>query len=160
MDNSLNNNAKYIICYFSKNKKEVTNLKLQKLLYFLEAIYMVLANKDNLFEEEFYAWNFGPVNDTIYEKYKEFGRLPIILDESIEIPKENLKYIKVLFNLFGNYTAYDLVALSHSKGSPWCNIYVKYDGEDIPHYEIVDKLKTKKWFLDDVVVLEDGDYES
>lgn len=160
IDTSLYSNAKYIIYYFSKRGREVTNLKLQKLLYFLEAIYMVISNKDNLFDEEFYASNLGPSNDAIYGKYKEFGKIPIMLDERINIPKENLKYIKILFELFGDYTAYDLVALSHCNGSPWCDIYRKYEDGDIPGDEIIDKLKTKKWFLEDVVDIEDDDYES
>ena len=31
-------NAYYVIYYFNQNGKKITNLKLQKLLYFLEAI--------------------------------------------------------------------------------------------------------------------------
>lgn len=34
---------------------------LEKLMYFLEAIYMVLTDEDYLFEEDFLAWNFRTV---------------------------------------------------------------------------------------------------
>ena len=159
LDKNMLNNAKYIISYFSYNDKEVTNLKIQKLLYFLEAIYMVVRDEKSLFSEEFYAWNFGPVSNVVYEEYKGFGRTPIVLEEKVTIPKDNLKYIKILFELFSDYTSYQLVALSHLPGSPWHDIYVKYGEDDIPNYEVIEKEKTKVWFRDNVVDIEEEDYD-
>ena len=138
-------NSKYIITYFNEKGKDVTNLMLEKLLYFLEAIYMVRTNEDYLFNDDFYAWNFGPVNEIVYKEYKFFGRIPITLEEKILIPKENVRYIENLYNLFKEYNAYDLVSLSHQDGSPWY-IIDKYYNSDIPDDVIIEKLETKKWF--------------
>lgn len=35
---------------------------------------MVCTNEDYLYDEEFLAWNFGPVNTTIYNEYKNFWK--------------------------------------------------------------------------------------
>lgn len=140
-------NSEYIIHYFYKEgKKDVTNLMLEKLLYFLEAIYMCWANEDYLYEEDFYAWDFGPVNKRVYDKYKEFGRMPIKLDKSVYINEENKKYIDILYTLFKDYTTFDLVNLSHSKDSPWHVIDKKYNGDISDKKIIIEKEATKKWF--------------
>lgn len=145
IDRDVLNNSKYVLAYFNQNKKELTNLMLEKLMYFLEAIYMVLTDDEYLFEEDFLAWNFGPVNETVYQQYKFFGRIPIIFDEKIEIPDENKKYIEQLYNLFKDFNASELVSLSHQEGSPWNKIDKKYNS-DIPRNVVVSKEETKKWF--------------
>lgn len=138
-------NSKYIISYFNKSEKNVTNLMLEKLLYFLEAIYMVRTGEDFLFTEDFYAWNFGPVNEIIYKEYKYFGNMPIHLEENVEIPEENKKYIENLYKLFKDYSAYKLVSLSHREDSPWYKINEKY-GFEIPKNVVIPKKETKEWF--------------
>ena len=139
-------NSKFIIKYFNDNDKEVTNLMLEKLLYFLEAIYMSITNDNKLYEEEFYAWEFGPVNKIIYKEYKEFGKYPIdIATRNLIINENNKQYIEILFKLFKDYKPFDLVTLSHSEGSPWKEISDKYDGE-IEKNIIIEKTATKNWF--------------
>ena len=54
----------------------LTNLKLQKLLYILYAKYYV-ETKDALFSNRFEAWQYGPVLSDIYEIFKEEGSKPI-----------------------------------------------------------------------------------
>lgn len=139
-------NAKYIIKFFNENNKDITNLMLEKLLYFLEAIYMAITDEDKLYEEEFYAFEFGPVNKSIYQKFKSFGKYPIkISTEKININKVNKKYIEFLYDIFKDFTPFDLVTLSHSKGSPWYEINEKYNN-NIPKNVVIEKEETKKWF--------------
>lgn len=157
IEKSIEINAKYIISYFNENKKEVTNLKLQKLLYFLEAIYMVLEDENSLFDEEFYAWDFGPVNDKVYQIYKFYGNFPISLDEKININPNNKKYIEELFKNFSEFKAYELVSISHQDGSPWSEINKKYDS-DIPDGIKIEKIETKKWFKTIVEISSEEDY--
>ena len=141
-------NSKYIIAYFKKKDASITHLMLQKLLYFLEALYMVSEDEDYLFNDDFYAWNFGPVNDIVYSEYKIFGKLPLELydeDENIKINPINERFIDNLYEMFKDFNSYDLVSLSHAKGSPWNEIYEKF-GLDIPEDIKIDKIKTKEWF--------------
>ena len=55
---------------------EITNLSLQKLLYYFKALGLVFY-KEDILEEQCEAWVHGPVFVKIYEKYKSFGREPI-----------------------------------------------------------------------------------
>lgn len=144
MEKDLIKNSKFIISYFNSKDKPVTNLMLQKLMYFLEALYMVISDEDKLFDEEFYAWDFGPVNDELYNTYKNNGNSEIIID-NVSIDSENEKYIELLHNLFKEFSSYDLIALSYAEKSPWLEVYNKYN-ENIPHNIVIEKQKTKNWF--------------
>ncbi len=139
-------NSEYIIHYFNKQNKRVTNLTLEKLLYFYEAIYMVISGDERLFNEEFYAWDFGPVNKIVYNKYKKFGRASLPDTLTTDIDPINNYYISILYSLFKDYTAFDLVSLSHSEGSPWDEINKESKGNPIDKSEIINKAKTKAWF--------------
>lgn len=156
IERSIEKNAEYIISYFNEKGKDITNLKLQKLLYFLEAIYMVLADEDKLFDEDFYAWDFGPVNDEIYKKYKFFINMPLSCDGPIVIPNENKRYIDELYKNFGDYKGYELVAISHQNGSPW-DIINKYYNSNIPDNIKIEKKDTKEWFKSIVTINEGTD---
>ena len=138
-------NAEYIIFYFKEHKRNLTNLEVQKLAYFLEAIYMVCTDDNYLYKEDFCAWNFGPVNDVIYNNYIVYGSFPIELSKKIDINPENLKYIEMLYDLFKSFNATQLVNLSHLEGSPWYDIYKRWDGA-IPENEVISKRETKTWF--------------
>ena len=54
----------------------LTNLKLQKLLYILYAKYFVITSSA-LFANRFEAWQYGPVLSDIYEVFKSEGSNPI-----------------------------------------------------------------------------------
>ena len=151
INKNIDDNAKYIISYFHNNNVDVTNLKLQKLLYFLEAIYMVVLDENYLFDENFYAWNYGPVSKKVYEQYKIFGSMPITLDEPVNINKTNEIFIHNLFTMFNDYDVSDLIELSHQKGSPWYQIYID-NGEYIPKNIVIEKRLTKQWFSKIVVI--------
>ena len=64
------------ISYIFRKAGEVAPLALQKLLYFVQGIYMVLYNKE-LFCEECEAWAHGPVYREVYEVFKSFKYNPI-----------------------------------------------------------------------------------
>jgi len=96
----------------------LTNLKLQKLLYYAQAWYLVFFKKP-LFDDEFQAWTHGAVIPSIYQKFKEFTYKPIktsidVVD--IDIETENL--LNDIMNIYGEKTAKFLENLNHSE-SPW-----------------------------------------
>ena len=45
-------NSYYVIDYFKRHGESITNLKLQKLMYFLEGLYMALSDDDHLYLNE------------------------------------------------------------------------------------------------------------
>lgn len=154
-------NSYYMIDLFKKEKKNkevsITNLKLQKLMYFVEAYYMVdNPEEKELFSSSWSAWDYGPVNRKLYNYYKKFGSMEIVLESSQvlignHLPDTNKKYIERIYSLFADFSAFDLVTLTHLKGSPWDEIFEKNKKFEQYNFQIlndseIDKLKTKEWF--------------
>ncbi len=134
--------AKHIICKMLESNIEITQLKLQKLLYFTEAYYMAVYDRNELFHENFYAWTYGPVCKEVYNEYKVYMNLPIPeIDCSnlndIEINAKNS--IDAVCNIFGKLSTTQLIKLTHMKDSPW---FKTYTSSDIP----ISKIATKNWF--------------
>ena len=66
--------AKYLVYLSYKNKRGAfTPLKLQKILYFAQGWSFVWDDKP-LFEGEFEAWQYGPVNTEVYSHFRKYGR--------------------------------------------------------------------------------------
>lgn len=147
----------FLIAKTEKSNVSITNLKLQKLMYFVEAYYMVKnPSDDKLFTSTWSAWDYGPVSRELYNYYKKFGSIEISLTETQisigeNLPSENKKYIDKIYLLFGNLSAFDLVTLTHLKDSPWNIIYEsnkeskKYNFENL-NDSVISKKKTKEWF--------------
>lgn len=68
--------SNYIINYSIEIKKPISNLKLQKLLYYTQAAFLVKFNKP-CFNEAIIAWEYGPVVREAYDRYKIYGRSDI-----------------------------------------------------------------------------------
>jgi uncharacterized phage-associated protein len=64
--------ASYFIDLANQTEATVSNLKLQKLVYYAQAWYLAIHGTP-LFEEDFQAWVHGPVIPVLYQKYKTFG---------------------------------------------------------------------------------------
>ena len=69
--------AKWFLWYNDKILEEedadlISNLKLQKLLYYAQGCYLALKNEP-LFNEQIVNWAHGPVVEEIYHKYKNNG---------------------------------------------------------------------------------------
>lgn len=59
--------AKYIL-----SKVKCTHLKLEKLVYLCFVEYLCQYEKE-LYKDKIYAYRYGPVVDSVYERYKEYG---------------------------------------------------------------------------------------
>ena len=90
--------AKYIL-----SKLPCTHLKLEKLVYLCFADYLCETQK-RLFDDKIYAFKYGPVIDSVYEKYKSYGGEPIetlnkgdlsTIKEELECSDKNSKQIEI-----------------------------------------------------------------
>lgn len=68
--------ANYIIEYANENNKLITNLYLQKILYYLQKEELFLTG-NTLYDEDIVAWKYGPVVEEVYYKYMNFGSYPL-----------------------------------------------------------------------------------
>ena len=113
--------------------KSVTQMKLQKMVYFAHGYHLAKYNNP-LIEEEFQAWKFGPVIPSIYQTYKLYGSDPItdlrlIADiTTLEAGLTTLDLaaidsIDYTWDVTKDLSAADLSAWSHTGGSPWAEAY-------------------------------------
>ncbi len=118
--------AKYIIKHCKEKNLPVSNLKLQKLLYFVQAEFLVVKNEP-CFEEEIEAWDFGPVVPVVYREYKIFGsaNIPCITNDNYEpdvISADDKETINGIVDMVAPYSASQLVSITHQQ-DPWRNAY-------------------------------------
>lgn len=62
----------YIILYYHENERRINNLRLNGILYFVQA-YFLQQTGDVCFIEELEARDYGPVVASVYSKYSKFG---------------------------------------------------------------------------------------
>jgi uncharacterized phage-associated protein len=103
------------------NGEYMTNMRLNKLMYFAQAWSLVLFDKP-LFSETIKAWEHGPVIPSIYHKYRR-GRNPIVrTDPSFSIDMLDAKEQELLLAViakYGIFSTYRLRNITHRPGSPW-----------------------------------------
>ncbi|MDY6148973.1 MAG: DUF4065 domain-containing protein [Porphyromonas sp.] len=115
--------AKYIISYSYAINKPVSNLKLQKLLYFVQG-ESYERNGQPLFEEDMYAWQFGPVVPLVYYEYCNYVSMPILEKYDVSIDEESKDIIESVIDEHKDNSVWLLVNMTHEKGSPWEKTYV------------------------------------
>lgn len=102
-------------------KDGLTNLKLQKLLYYAQGAYMHCNNGEPLFSEEIEAWQHGPVVPEVYQAFKQYGSNDIYFEEDYDFSSIDEKTTKVLDFVYDNmaiYSAWYLRNLTHEE-RPW-----------------------------------------
>lgn len=117
--------ARYILYYAYKRGDLITNLKLQKLLYYIQAWYLVRNKGVRLFSEDIEAWQYGPVVREVYDAYKCFGRNPINdegLSDNFKLDEEIIRYIDSVLDEYMDYSASALVKSIH-QDAPWQEAY-------------------------------------
>lgn len=126
--------ARYIICHEAMNGRTVSNLRLQKLLYFVQAQFV--ANTSNgapCFNQRMEAWDFGPVVPDVYRAYKYYGSAVIPFDGncSTSIAIADRQLMDSMLDHCAQFSTSALVEITHSQ-SPWRNAYQSFDHEISP----------------------------
>lgn len=121
----------------------ISNLKLQKLLYYAQGCNLALTDTP-LFNEDFEAWEHGPVIPEIYHEYKQFGRNGIVFDEIIDMDlftQETSNILESVYNTFGQYSAWKLREMTHQE-TPWI---------ETNKNDIISKDSIKKYFKENYI---------
>ena len=91
-----NNSAEKIALYIISSGREITNLLLQKILYYIQVAFLLKKNKE-CFKAVIIAGEFGPVIPEVYQKYKIYGRRGIPKQENrkvLQLDCEKMRIIK------------------------------------------------------------------
>ena len=130
--------ARYIL-----SKRRCSHTKLEKLVYLCYADYLCETG-DPLFTDRIFAFQYGPVVETVYRRYKErdqpeFHEIEPMLDKKYRWTKADPMAIRsrLLFSEDGirktysidrtlekyiGMTAEELVGLTHRRNAPWTHV--------------------------------------
>lgn len=127
------------------DENDLTNLKLQKLLYFAQGEYLAQKRKP-LFNDQIEAWDLGPVIKDVYNQFKFCGSFPVTVFDTktkkISIDKKTRDFLDRIWDRYGKYSAAYLVEKTHKSNSPWSRYYKKGASNIIPSEEL------KRYFSD------------
>lgn len=114
--------AFFIVAWANQQKVSINLTKTQKLLYIAYGANLILSN-DRLCNEHPQAWPYGPVFPTTRNKLLKADLNQITMKHSeLEKVKDDTyltSLMQFVFTEFGNKTAGQLTAWSHSPNSPW-----------------------------------------
>ena len=148
--------ANYLIKRANASNRPISNLHLQKILYFLQAAFLVTYGEP-LMSGNFSRWSYGPVMSEVYDLYKENGS-SIIKEIApnisfsgtgflIEKPKEvtiesfnddTRKFLESTSDILINESPWNLVNITHEQ-EIWSNFEEKinvYLAKDYTNEEI------------------------
>ncbi len=130
--------AKYFIYRSQEVKRPITNLKLQKLVYYAQAWYLVFFDKE-LYNNTIEAWIHGPVVPSLYQEYKKFGfkeiKLPISNLSEINLPEDIKVHLNDVWDAYGIYDSKYLEMLTHCE-EPWQEARLGLDADEPGNQEI------------------------
>lgn len=136
--------ANYLISFLAEHGDPVTNLKLQKLLYYAQGWYLAVYDIP-LFDERIEAWVHGPAVPPVYGDFKAFAWQPIPPpDGENRLPERPEFLVNEVIETYGGMGAYDLERLTHSE-DPW----LRARGElpmDEPSHAIITHDSMKEFF--------------
>lgn len=121
------NVARYMIHLNNQGDTQInnlTNLKIQKLLYYAFGMHRV-TNGENLFDESIIAWKYGPVIKEVYDAFKKYGYSNIEDDywyEDFDLTEEEENTIENTWEQLGQLPANVLVEMTHNE-APWINAW-------------------------------------
>jgi uncharacterized phage-associated protein len=123
--------ANLFLDWADEDKITITPMKLQKLLYFSHADHLQLTGKP-LVLQSFEAWDFGPVDPSVFEEFKRFSKMPITerayrfdpiagkrVLANIVPDRRALTTLRNLYDFYKRASATALSDMSHTPDGPW-----------------------------------------
>lgn len=148
--------ANYFLDLAEKSGETLTQMKVQKLVYFAHGWCLAL-NEVSLIDEQVEAWKFGPVIRSLYHDLKSFGSDPVTgrirrirHDESAQASGKSLKdmlkqfhfytpalsddanvtrsFLDQVWTVYSPYTGVQLSNMTHDPDTPWSQVMKEYVG--------------------------------
>ncbi len=127
--------ANFFLDCAKEERKNLTMLELQKLVYFAYGWTLAVLKRD-LFDTTTHPirrYRYGPVLESLYQEFKFLGNAPIdVYSSGLADPNDGFKtlhidkgdekvrrVLKRVWRLYGHLSGKDLVLLTHQAGSPW-----------------------------------------
>lgn len=135
--------SQYMVSKAYEEGYPISNLQLQKLLYFVQGKALVKLGCP-AFSESFEAWNYGPVVPEVYDQYRVYGASPICRKYDTQLAASTVleplrRIVDDVLEDYGRETAWHLVQYTHKANSPWSEAI--RDGK-----KVISKEDMKKYF--------------
>lgn len=112
--------ARYVVARFQERGDLITNLKLQKLLYYVQGWHLGLEG-ERAFDGEFMAWVHGPVNYAVYQEFRALRWNPITQDVGeVKLDEGLAQHVDDVLDVYGGENAWMLERMTHAE-APWIN---------------------------------------
>ncbi len=121
----------------------ISNLKLQKLLYYSQAWYLAIFRKP-LFDEEIEAWVHGPVVPQVFRRYRVCRWSPIPRGDTVGVSTEVCRHLDEVWKAYGEYNAYELERMTHSE-KPWMQARIGLEPDESSH-NVIPKDSMKRYY--------------
>ena len=118
----------------------LTNLKLQKLLYYQQGFHLAFFGTP-LFEESVESWMYGPVVPSVYDEYSKYGSASLpVTTQAITLTDDEERLFNEVFDAYREFSAIGLMNKTHSE-RPWI--------EAVPHDRgtVITQDSMKAYFL-------------
>lgn len=124
-----NDAARFMVNLCIEEKHPISNLQLQKILYFCQ-LESYRINGAPLFQDDFEAWRYGPVIPSVYRLFSIFGGLDIRrkVRETRRLSSDERRLVGDVARQLRDLSPWELVAETHSAGSPWDIVYKNGNG--------------------------------
>jgi uncharacterized phage-associated protein len=114
--------AKWFIAWAEAEEEELSNMKLQKLLYYAQGHHLARYQAP-LFGDQIQAWSHGPVVPPVYRAFKDSGRSSIQLPETDsfawdQVDSSTTEFLSMVWNTYGGFSAGRLRNMTHEE-PPW-----------------------------------------
>jgi uncharacterized phage-associated protein len=111
--------ADYFLALFNNDEagELISNLKLQQLVYYAQALYLAKYNNP-LFEDEIEAWAYGYIVQGLYEEFKKYGANAIPPPENFDYAAYSDGEREILDEVYlnyGKYSAWRLSQITHEE---------------------------------------------
>lgn len=139
--------ANFFLEYAKKEEKQLTQLKLMKLVYIAYGWYLAITH-EKLFEESIAAWKHGPVIESLYHEFKHFKKKAIDsnsitfdLDTGSTIfpsvkDSKIIEVLEIVWNGYKDFTAESMVNREHKEDTAWFKHFKQSQNIVIPPQDI------------------------
>ena len=156
----------FIIMYSEKSQDPLTNMRLNKFLYFAQGHSFKRLGRP-LFDEDFKAWDYGPVIPEVYHQYKDLGKEAISEVKDYDpnsLTSDEIDYLLDVLCEYDNYSTGALVSKSHIDNGPWAEAHVERQSVLISKKSIMKHFENEdlRYYVEDTInrIPEEGHHDN
>nr|DAK33499.1 MAG TPA: hypothetical protein [Caudoviricetes sp.] len=128
--------ALYVIKRYMERAAEISNLKLQKVLYFIQKGFLYIR-KNPCFKDRIEAWRYGPVVPSVYNIFSASGSSGIKLysllnDNFDDIENRDIQLLNKIIDSDLNTDVWEMVRRTHQVGGAWDIVFNQKKERVIP----------------------------